>query len=173
MNSTNHATVRRRFLACCSKRFRPAVTLGETGHQVGRELLLPGVVAGRHIVIELPRKRDLVFGGGELLLQVAHVLRRLEVGIPLHHDEQLAQRSGQETFRRCGLLDASAAGHGLRTGVDHRLQRVLLERHRALDGVDEVGDQVVPPLELHVNLLPGVHRLVLEGDEAVVGADHP
>ena len=48
-----------------------------------------------------------------------------------------------------------------------------LEVHRALDRVHQVGNQIVAPLELHVDLLPGVGHLVLERDEAVVGADDP
>src|SRR6185436_4471286 len=44
---------------------------------------------------------------------------------------------------------------------------------RALHGVDEVGNEVVPPFQLHVDLLERVHRLGLEGDQTVVSGDHP
>jgi len=43
----------------------------------------------------------------------------------------------------------------------------------ALDGLDEVGDQVVPPLGLDVDLAPGLLRAVAQPDEAVVHADEP
>src|SRR5438445_7646072 len=39
--------------------------------------------------------------------------------------------------------------------------------------VDEVGDEVVAALELDVDLLERVERLVLEGDEPIVRADQP
>ncbi len=41
----------------------------------------------------------------------------------------------------------------------------------ALDGLDEVRDQVVAPLELDVDLRPGVLDAVPQADEAVVGQD--
>jgi hypothetical protein len=40
--------------------------------------------------------------------------------------------------------------------------------HIALDRLHEVGDEVVPPLELHVDLGPGILVAVAECDEAVV-----
>jgi hypothetical protein len=56
---------------------------------------------------------------------------------------------------------------------DHRLERLTLELHGALHRVHQVRDQVVAPLELDIDLLPGVGDLVLEVDQAVVRADHP
>jgi len=41
-------------------------------------------------------------------------------------------------------------------------------RRVALDGLHEVGDEVVPPLELHVDLRPGGVDLVTEPDQPVV-----
>ena len=43
----------------------------------------------------------------------------------------------------------------------------------ALHGVHQVRDEVVPALELHVNVGPGFGRLVLEANEAVVASPHP
>src|SRR5450756_1069437 len=54
-------------------------------------------------------------------------------------------------------------------------QRLLLVGHVVLDGLDEVGDEVVPTLELHVDLAPGVVDLVAPAHQAVVdaGEDDP
>src|SRR5664280_3119386 len=52
-------------------------------------------------------------------------------------------------------------------------QRPALVPHVPLDGLDEVGDQVVPPLELHVDLAPRILHLVAGADQAVVHAQHP
>jgi hypothetical protein len=42
-----------------------------------------------------------------------------------------------------------------------------------LHGLDEVADQVVPPLELDVDLPPGLLDEVAQLDEAVVDGDGP
>src|SRR5208283_421386 len=47
--------------------------------QHGRELTLLGVVVGRRVVVELASERDLVFGGGQLLLQLRDVAGGLEL----------------------------------------------------------------------------------------------
>ena len=44
-------------------------------------------------------------------------------------------------------------------------------RRVTLDRLDEVGDQVVPPLQLHVDLRPCVFDPVAEPDQAVVERD--
>ena len=45
--------------------------------------------------------------------------------------------------------------------------------HVALDGLDQVGDQVVPPLQLHVDLGEGVLVPVPGDDQPVVDAHDP
>jgi hypothetical protein len=45
--------------------------------------------------------------------------------------------------------------------------------HVALGGLHEIRDQVVAPLELHVDLRPGFLADVLETDQAVVERDEP
>jgi hypothetical protein len=58
-------------------------------------------------------------------------------------------------------------------GTDDGGERVLLEVHRALDGLHQVGDEVVAALELDVDLLERVLRLAPEGDQPVVRRDEP
>ena len=52
-----------------------------------------------------------------------------------------------------------------------RVERLALVGGVALDGLDEVGDQVEAALELNVDLRPGVLDLVAPADQAVVGGD--
>jgi len=70
-------------------------------------------------------------------------------------------------------LVAGVDGGGARLG--DLGQRLLLVGHVVLDGLDEVGDEVVPALELHVDLAPGVVDLVAPAHQAVVdaGEDDP
>src|SRR2546422_4838963 len=60
------------------------------------------------------------------------------------------------------------AEDGIRDVAVTGFRRVLFRSR-----VDEVGDEVVAALELDVDLLERVERLVLEGDEPVVRADQP
>src|SRR5207237_5120466 len=58
-------------------------------------------------------------------------------------------------------------------GVGDRLQGAPLVAHVAGDGVHEVGDQVMPALQLDVDLGPRLLGPVSGRDEAVVGEDQP
>src|SRR5207245_8329855 len=53
------------------------------------------------------------------------------------------------------------------------LERGPLEVHGSFDRVHEIGNQIMTTLELDVDLLERVERLVLEGDQPVVRPDQP
>jgi hypothetical protein len=55
----------------------------------------------------------------------------------------------------------------------HALQRLALLRGVALDRLDEVRDQVVAALELHLDGAPGLVDLVARADQPVVGKHAP
>ena len=127
---------------------------------VGNVRLL-GVVLCRDVVVELPREPDLVLRAGQLLLELQHVLVGLEVGI--------GSRSGRTAGRAPGSARPRPWPSAPRpwrsppcSGPRLPPRACPLELHRALHRVDQVGNQVVPALELHVDLLPGVGDLVLE-----------
>ena len=65
------------------------------------------------------------------------------------------------------------AADGLVAGLDHRFERALLVGHVALGGFDQIRNQVVPPLELHLDLRERVLEAVLQRDELVVDARRP
>ena len=56
---------------------------------------------------------------------------------------------------------------------DHHLQRLALVPGVALHGLHEIGDEVVPPLELDVDAGPALLHELREAGEAVVGGDEP
>ncbi|MPN24391.1 hypothetical protein SDC9_171789 [bioreactor metagenome] len=67
------------------------------------------------------------------------------------------------------------AGIGGRCGIargDDGFERVTLVFEVTLRGLDQIRNQVVAPLELHVNLRVGVFETVAQPDEFVVQADH-
>src|SRR5437667_298091 len=147
----------------------------DPGQQRVGEGLNRGVVLPDRAVVVLPGEADLVLGGGQLLLELHDVLVGLELRVILDESEELAQGSGQEVLRLGRLGGAGRSlllrGDGGVTGLDDASERRLLELHVALHGVDQVGDQVVPPLELHADLVPGLVDHVPQADQAVVHKD--
>src|SRR5574342_246033 len=151
------------------------------GEQQAREGLAGVVVAHDRVVVGLPGEGDAVLGGGELLLQRQHVGVGLEVRVGLGHRQEAGEHAGE------GPLGAGEGRHGGRVagagrrrlgrgqggvaGSHHRLQRLALELHVTLGGLDQVGDEVVAPLQLDVDLAEGVLVAVAAGDEAVVDGD--
>ena len=140
--------------------------VSQAGDQRRGKLLLLRVVLGGGVVVELPRERDAVLGGAELLLQLADVAGRLELRIALHRHQQPGQGARQRVLRLADLFDRFRTRRvdldRLIARLDHRFECRALEVHRAFDGVDEIGNQIVAALELHVDLFEGVDRLVLE-----------
>ena len=72
-----------------------------------------------------------------------------------------------------GLGGASAGGRGGVAGGDDGFERAALVLDVALGGLDQVGDQVVAPLELDIDLREGVLEPVAQRNQPVVRADRP
>ena len=120
----------------------------------------------------LPAERDLVLGRRDLFLQGQDVLVGLELRVVLDDGEQGAQRRGQHVLGLGLGGDAlGTGGHGRGACVGDVGQDLLLELHVALDGVHEVRDQVVPTLELDLDLGERLVDPVSTADETVVDAD--
>ena len=131
---------------------------------------LDRVVVGQHrVVVDLPGDRDLVLGVSAARLELRNSVR-LQLRVRLGDREQPAERLAQEAFglrRLGGVLRALRRGARLRD----RLERAALVRRVALDGLDEVRDQVAPPPQLDVDLRPRVLDAVAQLDEPVVEHD--
>lgn len=76
---------------------------------------------------------------------------------------------GEGVVRGHLLLGSGGGGRG-GAGLGHGVERFLLMSGVALDGFHEVGDEVVPTLQLRIDVLPGVVDAVAQGDEVVVDA---
>jgi len=104
-------------------------------------------------------------------------------GIRLGEGEEAPQAAAERGFGArepldrlaVGRVGGGAAGGGARlvARLDDRLQRLAFELHVPLDALDEVGDQVVTPLELDVDLREGVLEPVAQPDQAVVDPRDP
>lgn len=143
--------------------------LEDAGKDDGRERL-DGVVVAKHaVVVALARVAHLVLGVFERGLELRKVGVRLKIGVSLGHSEELAQGAGQHVVG-FHLGFGRGGAHGGVARVDHGGKRVLLVFSVALDGLDQVGDQVVAALQLRVDVLPGVINAIALGDHVVVDA---
>ena len=136
------------------------------------------VVERRGVVVELAGERDLVLGRCEFFLKLTDVGRGLEVGIRLDDDHHFAEcgrelRLGGGTGLHVLRVESDRRFDGRIARGDHCLKGVFFEIHRPLHGIEQVGNQIVTALELDVDLLEGVGRLIPRGHEAVVGDDKP
>src|SRR6202162_3066575 len=152
---------------------------GLSDEAVGKDLLRDGE-ARRDVVVELARETDLVLGRGKLFHERLHALVRLQVRVVLREGAEAGERLRQRVLLLGSVGDAAPRGGGVAprgdgcvARRDDLLQRVMLELHLALDGGDQVWDQVVPALQLDVDLFPAVDHLVLQADEVVVAPDRP
>ena len=130
-----------------------------------------GVVLADGVVEEAARGGELVLDVGELGLQLLEVRVGLEVRIGLRQRDQPAERAGQHAFsaaafcRRCPApLIAALRAWITASSVP------LLVRGVALHGLDQVRDQVVALLQLHVDVGEGLVDALPQRDEAVVDA---
>src|ERR1051325_4704271 len=154
-----------------------------------REAAHRDVVVLRHLVVAAALDRDAVLGPLELRLQVEEVLVRFQVGILLDYDEQSRERVRQSCLRLVVLLeglrirgdvvrgsgragsngDAADARARLRDGFE----RLALVRGVALDGVDEIRDEIVAALVVVLDLTPLRLHGFIERDEVVARRDVP
>ena len=87
-------------------------------------------------------------------------------------DHQAAEGTGKRGFGLANLR-RSLGANGIRTELDDGLQRAALVAHIAFDRLDQVGNEIMPALELHVDLGPGVVHLVAQVNETVVDRHEP
>src|SRR6185437_503009 len=117
-----------------------------------REDLALVVVVHHRIVVRLPRERDAVFGGGELLRQLHHVLVGLEIRIRFADGEQAPEGLRQLVLAAGQLLHrVRVAGTGLgrgqtihrgRAGRRNGFQRFALVRKVPFGRLDQIRNQV-------------------------------
>jgi len=138
-----------------------------TGEDFDAVLILQG-----RIVVKLAREPDLVFGRSQFFLQSLEILICLQVRVCLGHSQEGSQGLGQSVFGLGPLLDAAGGADRLLAGFGDRLQRSPLVSHVTLDRFDQIGDEVVPPLKLDIDLTPGVldrvagpHQPIVERDQ--------
>ena len=140
------------------------------GEQGGRHLLDAGVVFLDGVVEEAAAGRDLVLEVGQFAGQLLEVGVGLEVRIGLRQRDQPAERAAQLVLGG-GDLRRSLRRHRRVAGLDHVVERAALVAGVALHGLDQVRDQIVALLELHVDVGKGLADALAERDQPVIGGE--
>src|ERR1017187_6965962 len=134
---------------------RPVLEAREVRDDDRRARTAKGVVGLRHVVEAAALDRDAVLGPLELRLQVSVILVGLQLGILLDRDEQPADRRTELILRLLELLEGRRILDGISVELDLSSRGARLddlregfffEVRRALDGLDEVRDEVGPAL---------------------------
>lgn len=144
-------------------------TLGEieqTRDDIAREHI-DLVVERQHIaIIEAAGGLDLVFRVGEFALQLKEILVGLEIRVGLRDCEQAFQRIREHVFG-LRLVRSGTRLHSSSTGRGHFFKHAGFVRSIAFDRIDEIRNQIIAALELHVDIAPGFADAVAESDETV------
>src|SRR5215210_483058 len=141
-----------------------------TGKNDGREALNLCIVGLDRVVVVLPGEGDLVLRRGKLFLKVDQNRVRAEIWVVLGNGEQVSDGPGEPRLG-LGLLARRLGLHGLGAGLRDLGEHVLLLAEVLLHAFEEVGDQIVAALELHVYLPVRLLDLVTPPHEPVVSRD--
>src|SRR5690606_21464182 len=144
---------------------------GSRRHQVGGDRLHGVVVRQNRVVVDLPGHGDPVLGLRQLLLQGGEVRGGPQLRVALGESEQLTEGGGEGVLR-LGLRLRPLGGLGGIARLHHPFEGLLLVSGVALHGFHDIGDQVVTPLELHLDLRPRVVDSVPQLHQAVVEQHH-
>src|SRR6266403_1840647 len=148
----------------------PAGETKHAGEQYGGHLLDAGVVLLNRVVEEAAAGRDLVLEVGQLARQLLEVGVGLQIRIGLRQRDQPAERAAQLVFGGRDLC-WSLRRHRTVAGFYHLIERAALVRGVALHGLDQIGDQVVALLELHVDVGKGLADTLTERNQPVIRAE--
>src|SRR5690554_130781 len=148
------------------------------GNNVVGEFLPEDVVAHDTVVIGLAREGNPVFGAGQFFHQLLYGFVGLEVRVVLGNRVEIGQGLGQQVFGATQALDLGAvagvsggiflSADGVVSGFHHLGEGGFFMIHIRLGGFHQVGNQVVPALQLHINLCEPVLELVAQRYQLVV-----
>src|SRR6266404_9649209 len=134
------------------------------------ELCDPRVVGVDVVVEKLAAVGDSLLQLRDSILQGQEILVGLELRISFRHNKKRSQSARQQKV--ClGLLWNAGRVHRSRARLGHRLQRLPLIVHVALDACHQVGNLIVALLEQNVDISPGTADFVLQAHQSVVHDD--
>src|SRR5690606_17678929 len=105
--------------------------------------------------------------------QLQEVLVGLEVGIGLSESKKATERLRQDVLLRGLLCRRGSRGRGGGSRLGDSLKGLAFVFGVALDGLDQVGDEIVATLQLDVDLAPRLLHEVAQANQAVVLSNGP
>src|SRR6185503_10343699 len=123
------------------------------GDDVPGERLDRGVEIADDGVVVAPGVLDRVLEAGELALKLQEVLVRPQLWVALGDGEERTERA-RERGLGLRLVGGGRRLHGRAARPRHLFERRALVGRIALHGLDEVRDELVPALQLHVDVAP-------------------
>ena len=141
-----------------------------------------GVVIHHRIVISLARKSHAVFGAAQFFAQLHHALVGFQFGIGFNRHMKAAQSAVERGFavgerfeRRSARIGRRRAQSLIGTGarLRHCLKRAALVPQISAHRFHQIGHQIVPPLQLHLNLRKRIEIKVFGGHQFVVKPRRP
>ena len=130
----------------------------EAGEEVHGKGAHHDVVGPYLLVVEFAPFIDAIFRAFELGLELAEIFGRLQVGIVFCHGEEATEGLREFTLRRhlfgCGLAGIDGYLRGLGAGSDHAFEGFAFVLGIALDGGDEVWDEVGAALIGALQIVP-------------------
>ncbi len=147
----------------------------EASDQVPREFLGGDVIGGDGIIVCLSCEGDLVLGTRQFFLERQHVLIGLKVWVGFRQAEEFRHGTGQSSFCCGQILDRArirwiggsllASRHGRVSGFDDCFQRFPLVLHITFGDFDQVRNQLIASLQLHVDLSERVVVAIAKGNK--------
>src|SRR5262249_37727749 len=162
---------RHRFpVGSCSFEVLPLLEAEHASQNIGRKRLNTAVEVADHGVVVTARVLNRIFRLIQRTLQLRKLLGSTKLWVSFRNSKQRLQRTGELIFgsrlvSRCSRLHR----HGTIFGDVFKC--ALFVRSVSFYGFDEVGNQVVPALELHLDIAPGTVSAGAQLHQAVVHSD--
>lgn len=116
------------------------------------------------------RLRDDVFDLVELVLEVNEACVGFEIRITLCESEELFEHTAESVIGSNFRIHGSGRDIA-RSGIDDCFESWFLMTCVAFDGLDEIGDEICPSLELDIDIASRVVDRDIEADEAIIDHD--
>ena len=139
-------------------------------HDVAREHLAGVVQFAGGGIEEAAGGGKLVLDVGQFVLQLQEVLVGLQFGVGFQRHAESGKSARQGLVGGKFLVDGGGV-HGGGSGGSHLFESFLFVGSIPLDGLHQLGHQVIALLELHIDIGKGVFAVVAEFHQAIVHGD--
>lgn len=147
----------------------------QVGHDRVGEGFDFGIEVAYHPIVKAPRGLDFIFCIRQFVHELGHILVGFELRVGFYRNAETPHEPAERLF---GLGQIRGIAQLLRVERSRARPRNIFEQllfvlHVPFDARDQIGNEVVPALELHINITPAFLRSVAQADEGVEDHDEP